>query len=1729
MSEKFESIIKEYCKLHDKSADHYLTFIAKLDLPSGNTFIKRVVTELVADLEYGDSKFQWFANSDTFQDVKDTLKDLKVILSSYSDNFFDADFKVTKYQLGALLVFRRNKLHGPIRDIFIVLRLFCLNLCLQAQGRELSSALRIATDLRTDFSKLTGRDSKYIDIYTEKNSFINVLSKHNRNLWSLQENFLLWIKDGVFYTIKKSTSGSRKINTGDSANTILPERIRNNTGGYFGFQLINFGEIDALSDVSLSVSTCSDTEICREEPDNLTEVYQAVASEKHPISADGLTALAFAGCRLLTFQRLFLSLRNSVLDEKERQHFVVELRNRLISDDLKTRVLAIKLSLVFLLAKKTDEVALLKISKIEEPDADLNLISKSWKRQSIQMPSAVVPKSNSEFLNEFTEFCVLPLPDLLIDALNSVMSHESCRFSDVQKSVNLSDDDTFSLLKEIFSDFPRRHTPQQIRATAFDYIAKQYDPGFAALMFANTEFCLPTSLYYKSASVSALANSYKDMLVEFGFSVSAVDDFSNQASTGSQLALDDDALAKLFSDIFDYLEKLRIRSLASEQESILYFNNLSCYFVLVLIAATGHRTRQQFQFEPSHISVDNKLILLADKLCFDEAAVRFVPLASIAIDVFATFAKTARRLSENILNPDVRQHLRQKEFWQDGLDEPFFTQVVGDKYQVVTAQDIQQFLKLFGFELPLNSFRHRLSSRLSELNAHDGSQWFLGHIAGGEHPLNMLSAMSMSDISKFSGCMDEAIAPLKIMIPSALKTNGLTFVTPKAFSSAYIPPYLSVEYMNDRQRVRWCRDIYRSFSDEEQPFAIDIHEKIIGAVTKLENNADRHACQKLLFRMHERKVFGQELPVFQKWRGLINERLVVIPTDLFVKEREVKVLMTLLLQKLKEALSSEEGITLNHIILSLILNSSRFYQSYSFVLSLQKNLSVVGDILYFHYLDKNRTYLQILDPLTVALVQRAPLSWSSTNFTERSFIGFIARISGERVSASSFSNFTQLVSTYHLDPEEPSCLRAHRMGEFSTTPICDTALVRLFTDDLYTVCHQFDKPAAQILKKFRSSLGEPQLKDEFRFFAFFLKRVKDAFSRQVKVDTEFKQVIPKLWQELVGSKSADLSDLIDSSTSLSDIAISVLIFMTNVGKRRGSGRDNVSYYTVDTYFNKICRPLLDVAGAECVFDYDSDELVELYQKIFENRELKTEARHVSILKDFHSTVTKSIQLAEIDWSEIRVDQEEAELRFSELCTYKDYTLALDLLSKDPFASSTERVIQQSILIMACRFGLRRREIQHILREDLDFGHDTLNVTTNQYYRVKTPAGNRRLPASLLLNENEISILEALKLIAVKIEPSASARLFPVPQKLFFKLVDRVTESLQLVTSNDRFRLYDCRHSFISHMVLAALAPEKGRLNSISSAWLRCSVPSFRQLWLERTAGQFSQNNKLLHTIALVAGHTTAKTTITHYSHLMECLSFDYQMATLYQTKAEFASFLMKIGMNNFAARKFLDRSQNSLALSVTEKLVNKQQIGSSLALLARAEVELSERESTSSNVWFENSLDVLHQIRRLAVGKVSSDTVIVDHLLSSEMFIKWAFLSLSNSKIAVSEKKQLSSRFSKALNHRTIIDVLTAVSAKEAVVRAELFKLIKVGFGGLSRYFYEISEIDRISEVADEFGFSTAIGDVCDYRLSNVTRHGCHVSFSKNDIDIDYQLFLIALTDELMKNEDAFQEYGGMA
>ena len=110
MSEKFESIIKEYCKLHDKSADHYLTFIAKLDLPSGNTFIKRVVTELVADLEYGDSKFQWFANSDTFQDVKDTLKDLKVILSSYSDNFFDADFKVTKYQLGALLVFRSKTL-----------------------------------------------------------------------------------------------------------------------------------------------------------------------------------------------------------------------------------------------------------------------------------------------------------------------------------------------------------------------------------------------------------------------------------------------------------------------------------------------------------------------------------------------------------------------------------------------------------------------------------------------------------------------------------------------------------------------------------------------------------------------------------------------------------------------------------------------------------------------------------------------------------------------------------------------------------------------------------------------------------------------------------------------------------------------------------------------------------------------------------------------------------------------------------------------------------------------------------------------------------------------------------------------------------------------------------------------------------------------------------------------------------------------------------------------------------------------------------------------------------------------------------------------------------------------------------------------------------------------------------------------------------------------------------
>lgn len=1718
MENAIDKAINRYAKEQGSSSHRYQEFIDKLNLPADNVYLKRVISTIAADINDAESKFSWFNDTQSFDGLKQHISELEIILKKFDSNNIPVKLKFGRFPLGALLLFNRNELFGVYHDIFIILRLYCITLCLSQEGGKLSSALRIATDLRVIFDSLKGRNALSSDLYKDKALFVARIFKAKSRLNEIQSNFLDWIKNDSFSSTTKNRSvfvipsinENQKNEQSRSKADVKPARKHS-------FKL-DVTEPAALQDasvaVSVSISDEKNTEL--DEGLDLDETIEVTASEDHPLSHDGLQSVALTGSRLLVYERLHLNFRASVLDEVERKHFIEQISVALVHNEIPIRVAAIELLLMFLLSKNADSLEKLIISVAGDQFADINLSAKTWRRLSVKMPSAISPPA-SHFLHPHTDYCELPLPESLIAAIRSVMTTEKCSFVMIKQQAKTTNDDTLALVRRIFSTFPRRYTQQQIRATLFDFIAKRHDPGYAALLLANTEYCVPTPLYYKSMSYETLANSYRDILVELGFNTAQVNSLP-KGFIGSELALDDDALAKMFSEMYQHLSQLRRSALTNEHCSLDYYNQLSCFGVVVMLVCTGHRTREEFQFEPAHIDFETGLLLLADKICFDEAAVRLVPLPQLALKMMEIFAKSSRRLADNLSSPSLAVHLRHKSFYRDVLDEPFFTYFSGESFRPVSAKHVKTFLENFGFDLPLNALRHRLCSRLSSVDAHDYSHWFLGHISEGEHPLNILSAMSLNDIAEAQQLLEATLAPLQIQLPDELETRGLKSIKTSVSGPTYFPTYLTPEYMTGRQRVKWCREKYQSFYSESIYNSEDIFEKVQVAIAELTSVIERTSCQKILVRMHEKYLQNQKLPNFQQWRGLVSERLVVLPTDLFAKQKSIMHVINALQQNLYDLVRTREQVGLHHIVLSLVINSARVYESISFIKTLQRELYVLPDMVFFQYRDLTKFKLQICDPMTVVLITHASPEWKTARFNEAQFFKMVQRfltVKGvhSEIYKLSFLEFCEEIATYYVDPDEPSCVRAYRLGEFATSPMSLQAIVRMFTPDVIPVAPVFDKPAVKVSTKIRSVAQNPDLKKESQFFATFLTRVREKFSRLNKIDTKFKQVIPEMWQELVGART---DDLIEASEGLSDIAVAVLIFMCDVGKRPGVGRPNISYRTVETYFSKICQPLIDALGEQPFFDYDSDEILEIYQSIFDNRTLKTEARHLAILKDFHTVVSKSVYLPDMDWNELGIGSRQTDFRVSELCSDRDYQIAAELLANDPYASSNERIIQHSILILAARFGLRRREILYMLRVDLDLQNDLIAVLTNQYYRVKTPAGNRRIPLDLLINENERAVLNSLRDISEKVDLVPRSRLFPVADKLLLTRVNRVLEALKIATKNPHFRLYDCRHTFISQLVLAGLVRDTGKLLAVSSTWLRGPTQIFRRRWLSRMAGDTANKNKLLHTIALVSGHTTARTTLKHYSHVLEWVTYEYQMARLYQ-KFDLIELLKLVELNKYSARKFLDRSQNTLAFSTIEKLISKTDALPKLVTYNRETSFLSENKKLNFNDFFDACHDTIHSLRKITVGKTEHDLDFVNYLLQSELFLNFPFASFVNNNIRVTENKRFKSKILKALNNRMLLDLINGF-AKYPNNFNDLFMMLKPNFTG-GGYLYDSISLPKIIAAARKCDIEAkARGEIEAQIGSRLIRYGNLVTFEINHKNIDFELWVLVLVIDIIDN-----------
>ena len=1721
LDNKVIQIVVDYCREHRLDERSYLNFIEALRLPTSYLHLRLVAEALIGEYDRA-TRFIWLSNDEQFTAEKQIISNIALALKNTARHSQNMKGGYKEFSLAVLLLSRHPENMGFVSDIYSVLKIYAIRYSLELQVAEDGAASfnNMVTIIRRSFMKSSSKNYLVEDIYSDLNRFIALLSDKNVEIWEIPKLFIVWISNRIIYSsrIKKEV---QILHTGISETEVscTPKLFEKHVN------VENATNISGKLTRYLRVKPKQS-----EEDDSIDEICEFTADPEHPVSLETAEQSLLYGNHLRTEERMLLSLRTNVLTAHELDIFVEACKYDLLSSDRAEAICSATLLFIFLTARNLDNLENLSIGPSLSTECEgIDSTRGIWRRKSVIMPNSVKPDLSQPMLFEHTDYVDLPLPMVLVSFLEKMVSAVTT-WGQLLRIEEINDAQILSRLKVHMESIPRRNTFAQIRNTLFQQLATKTDPGYAAFVLATSEPITPTALYYKSASIEQLKQDYVTCLKASGLEAN----FHPQADatlvyTGSCVALDDSQLAVFFKRAYEDLYYLFDESSQTEQGIIDFLNELTCYTTVIFLASSGHRNRSEFQFEPALFNLELDMMILSDKAQYDDASIRFIPIAGIAKAALVSYVKTCRALAGKLSNYQLKHALLGKSMWLHGeVGEPILSMITESMVRAVSSDDIRRYFDKWGLKLPLNFFRHRLCSKLSEVFSGDSISWIMGHVGEGEHPFSLTSALTLTEISACRELVNQALEPLQISVWEAPTQRGLAALPNGKKTSGYIPDYLKVQRMTFRQRVKWVKELFQQFSHTLEPehslldCLDEFMDHALDKALNLSNHDDTVSCIKILNRKIERLVTKAENPQEQNWRMPLSESLVALDSQFFCKGRKVRQLRSVLTQRvIQSGYSLEHRYALNEIVLSLLVQSAMHFRTPDFVKAFQSERVTLSGLHFFDYRDGDQIVRIYIDPITVGLIKRYP-HFSEQMFSEKQFLKFTASLLQKEgielpaLAFSSLSEFSHHIAFYDNHLTEPALMRAFRLNKIDSRPLSHDALTRLLTSGVMPVERQLLQPQQSANYKKRHQPKSVQLQNERKFFNGLMARIRSKLLSP-KSGVNIKSVVPVIWAEFVKSSSEAIGDLINHSEHLSDAAVAVLLLMVDVGKRPGRGRRDISLNTLTTYYSKICLPLLDVAQDQKVFELDEDELADLYTHVLDCRELKTRARHAEMLRDLHRCVEKYFYLPDINWFEIEPNIfKRDEKNVANILTAFDYEQVLELLLNDPYSDETTRLAQSVILILAYRCGLRRSEIKYRLHRDFETADGLLYVYSNHLYRLKTINANRRIPANLLLNDAEHQIVKKLIECSKRLDCSAKGRVFNVPDTEYSQLCARVIEAIVTVTQNEQARLHDCRHSFATYMCWSSLAQENSLLHLPVTHWCRQAPKKFLKDWLAVTTGQASSHShKFLNTLSMVIGHSSPLTTLSHYIHELSRLNLEFQASysennRLVQNKS--LGQWLEISQTN--TRQISSRSEVSTHLSLMQKIMQSWQLPEVLQVNERSQPVLSEKafKNQSMECWLDN----LAQLRRLAFATVDATdepSTLMNRLY--ELFENRqhaAPFDLISPFGQIRASRHIHSRVKRALTGSKIVSVLKHLSEKNVDLSTlnTGFGLLLDSYTGSDGFFITEPKLSGLAGL-EHAGFVFIVKKSGIRNIGKSSKNGVYYQCQLKNIDISDVLYLISI------------------
>lgn len=926
-----------------------------------------------------------------------------------------------------------------------------------------------------------------------------------------------------------------------------------------------------------------------------------------------------------------------------------------------------------------------------------------------------------------------------------------------------------------------------------------HDQVFARLAGSHPNSSLPSSCAYASWNCTQANIILDHDLISLPLEVSGEED---SIALGSRLAAIESLLVESIRRATVKLESLR-----QGQNIVAFHNAYECYMVVGLFAATGSRPVTDAFESVRHFDFQEWFVYLNDKSSGVARDGRLVPLpekicklvGSLYLAHLGTLAKLLK-----VANPELSHELELMAKGFPSGNMPFFFLLDSDYRWKNVSQEMIASQNLFDWPLPMNIFRHRLSTWLRH-------HWvdpeiidsILGHAEKG-HATHWDYSLRVwnKDMDVLRPLLAQAYCALGFETPAGLQDNLLALpAAPASHKSGIAAPALFGIYARKKARrkkllesIRDAKLLVREFLEVKKKKLTEFSSDEIYDLSKkllFNDSGMPHSAGQIKYKFLLRLVElswrkeGKRVPTSRRFVFLGDESSLFTdkaPNALRIFN-EIRAAWEDVLKQADNHNISLLPASIVAVVALCIENRISFHAMHKDIRA-GKNFRLVAL--------KGNVYIEYANGLDVknpdSATRRFRISTGAAIYLCKVLAANAIELANHPVP-DELLPIADILENHRFIKNRARCnefiaalcgiidqinaitlpgvLAAYLAGRVETYSLSWRDWVRL------ELGHAPDIPAYKPGRKDEGGddpeigsipavgqvnmqhLTDLDIEISQQAGRELLKKIDKLLGAFQKDSQAYFETAAEMLGEPVpqatafrGAQRKDLARTINSMVASygdkTSSAIQVLgKWVTALLFRKARGRGKlVAISTVVRYLDALAKPFVKTGYSIDLLVADDDVVTEFYSEVIESLEVQDTRYVADCLVQFHKWAKNNFGIEDPDWVEL--PETFSSMRVSPgVITENEYQRALSTLLTQGKPDSRENLAPAFLLICCFRFSMRSGEVFGMLREDwVAYPYTVvIMVKNNRFRKLKTPTSRRQVPLVFDLSELEGKIIE----------------------------------------------------------------------------------------------------------------------------------------------------------------------------------------------------------------------------------------------------------------------------------------------------------------------------------------------------------------------------------------------------